>query len=120
MTGIIFQFFKICVGLLPWHIDNPLLLFGNALKLAFTAVLHHTHQAPDADDLVQVQLQHPDLKSNGGYLIVKTYLFVVQVFWYSFFLYLKDVLTVLSSLVHSCLERWIDWMNDGSRFNNHI
>ena len=59
--------FEIRVGILPGHVDNPRVIFGNALKLAYTALLQHTHQAPDADDMVQVQLQHPDLKSNGGF-----------------------------------------------------
>ena len=53
------------MGILAGHVHNPK-VFCNALNLAYTDVLIHTQQAPDADDMVKMQLQHSHLKLNGG------------------------------------------------------
>lgn len=55
------------VGVLAGQVDTPRFVFGHALKVAYSAVLNHTHQAPDVEDMVQLQLQHPELRSNGGF-----------------------------------------------------
>ena len=82
MTGITFQFLKFVWG--SYRVTY-------ALKLDYTDVLQHTHQAPDADDMVQVQLQHPDFKSNGRGVYSKNLGFLRQVSEYPK-VSLKDIL----------------------------